>query len=147
MFSIWVYKDNHILFNLVLLAIYVLAVLGITLLMREPSGKVFIQTEWLRGNGVSNPNLVYKDNLFNFLLFIPVGFLVGLLSRRFKILSSFLFGLFVSETIECSQLIWQLGSFDVDDLFFNTLGALFGGLLVVMVVWLKRPKKKSNPSG
>ena len=35
-----------------------------------------------------------------------------------------LVGLFVSETIECSQLIWQRVTFDVDDLMNNTIGAM-----------------------
>ena len=141
--SVW--KDNHRIVYATLLAIYVLVVFGITLLIRESSGKVFIQTEWLRGYRSSNPN-IYKDNLYNLLLFVPIGVLVGLLSTKYKLFNSIFIGLFVSETIECSQLIWKLGSFDVDDLFFNSLGAFVGGLLVVMVVWIKRLKKKNIPS-
>ena len=41
-----------------------------------------------------------------------------------------LVGLLVSLVIECSQLIWSRGIFDVDDLFNNTFGALIGGLIV-----------------
>lgn len=139
-------KDRFRLFSIIVLSIYILIVFCITLLIREPLGKVYIQTEWLRGVGSPNPN-IYKDNLFNLLLFVPIGVWVGLVSIKYKLFNSFLIGLFISETIECSQLIWQLGSFDVDDLFFNVLGAFLGGLLVVLVVWIKRLKKKSIPSG
>jgi glycopeptide antibiotics resistance protein len=38
----------------------------------------------------------------------------------------------VTETIECSQLIWQRGTFDVKDLQNNTLGAFLGGAAVVV---------------
>lgn len=54
-----------------------------------------------------------------------------------------LVGLFLSETIECSQLIWHKGTFDVDDLFNNTVGALLGGLVVVLVIWIRKKKKES----
>ena len=75
--SVW--KDNHRIVYATLLAIYVLVVVGITLLIRESSGKVFIQTEWLRGFRSSNPK-IYKDNICNLLLFVPIGVLVGLVS-------------------------------------------------------------------
>lgn len=40
----------------------------------------------------------------------------------------------MSETIECAQLIWQRGSFDVNDLMNNTIGAMVGGLIAVAVI-------------
>jgi hypothetical protein len=36
--------------------------------------------------------------------------------------------------LECSQLIWQRGTFDVNDLMNNTIGALVGGLIAVVVI-------------
>lgn len=37
--------------------------------------------------------------------------------------------MFMSLTIEFSQLIWHRGVFDVNDLFNNTLGAVIGGVI------------------
>ena len=68
--------------------------------------------------------LLSPDVINNILAFMPIGILVGLLSVRYRLLKAILAGLFLSETIECSQLIWKRGVFDVDDLLNNTLGAV-----------------------
>ena len=49
-------------------------------------------------------------------------------------------GLFIFETIECSQLIWERGVFDVDDILNNTIGAYVGELIAVMVVGIKNTR-------
>ena len=117
----------------IILAIYVILTLGITLLVREPSNRELIQTEWLlcyRGQDAK----MLADAVFNILLFVPIGILVGLISPKGKLLLSTFVGIFLSETIECSQLIWQRGTFDVNDLLNNTLGAFLGGLAVVVTM-------------
>ena len=135
-------KRKHVL--IILFAVYIFLTLGLTLLIREPSGKDSIQTVWLHGFNASENIVTLRDSLLNFLLFIPLGGFVGLISSKYKILCALLFGLFVSETIECSQLIWQLGSFDVNDLLFNTLGAFIGGFMVVLVIRIRNLVKKNN---
>ena len=73
-------------------------------------------------------------NLFgNVLAFIPVVVMVPIVSRKnrkfFRVLGlTFLLSLF----IECIQLIFKVGSFDVDDLILNTLGGVIG----YVVFWL-----------
>ena len=67
--------------------------------------------------------------------------MVGLLSYRYRLLWAGAVGLFMSETIECLQLIFMKGSFDVDDLFNNTLGAFVGELIVEMFVLFRRRNK------
>ena len=78
-----------------------------------------VKTEWLWGYKISEPGILYGDNLYNILVFLPIGCLVGLIVPKYKVFSAMLVGLFVSETIECSQLIWQRGVFDVDDILNN----------------------------
>lgn len=126
-------KERHKHIISILFLLYVVLTLSVTLLLREPMGKEQIKTEWLLGLKCFNPNIVFGDNLVNLILFIPIGVFVFLISKNYRLLNSVLFGLFISETIECSQLIWHLGSFDVDDLFFNTVGALVGGVFVVLI--------------
>ena len=120
-----------------ILVIYVLLTLGITLLMREPSGQEHIMTEWFSCYKCADPKMLV-DGIFNILLFVPVGVLVGLVSGKGRLLMSTLVGLFISQTIECSQLIWQRGTFDVNDLLNNTVGAFLGGAAVVLVFRLRR---------
>lgn len=118
----------------ILLAIYIFLTLGITLLVREPLGKDLIQTVWFLGLKSHNTAILVHGAL-NIVLFVPIGVLTGLTVRKNRLLLSTLAGLFLSETIECSQLIWQRGTFDVNDLLNNTLGAFLGGLAVVLGVF------------
>lgn len=65
----------------------------------------------------------------NVICFIPFGAILPVLNRRarnfFMILAlTFEF----SFLVECTQLICKVGSFDVDDLFLNTLGGVLGFL-------------------
>ena len=112
---------------------YVIILFCSSFLLRETSDKDYIRTELFWGYKCTNEKILYGDNLINILLFVPIGFLVGWVVSRYKLIKAVLFGLFVSETIECSQLIWHRGTFDVDDLFNNTVGALIGGLIAIAV--------------
>ena len=63
----------------------------------------------------------------NCVAFIPGGFLLPVISRRCRsFISCTLVGFVISFFIECTQLIFQVGSFDVDDMLLNTLGAVLG---------------------
>lgn len=83
---------------------------------------------------------VYREQLGNFAVFtnlagnvigfIPLGILVPVIFTSFRsggliVLSGFALSLLV-ETI---QLITKVGSFDVDDMILNTLGAFLGYLI------------------
>jgi glycopeptide antibiotics resistance protein len=65
--------------------------------------------------------------LGNILGFIPFGILVPMLFRQMSGLKQVLWGaLIISFVFEMIQLIAVLGSFDVDDLLLNTIGAGIG---------------------
>ncbi|CAI6087291.1 VanZ family protein [Cohnella sp. JJ-181] len=65
-------------------------------------------------------------NLFgNIALFVPLGVFVALLTRSgWAGMTVRAFG--VSLALECAQIVFMMGSFDVDDLILNTLGGLLG---------------------
>lgn len=74
----------------------------------------------------------------NVVAFMPFGFILpevwDQLNRWYTItLMGFLFSL----CIEAAQLVSRVGSFDVDDLFLNTVGALVGYIVFVIAkgVW------------
>lgn len=78
----------------------------------------------------------------NVFCFVPFGFILPVISRRGKhwyntFLLSFLFSL----GIETVQLIFKVGSFDVDDLFLNTLGGIIGYLLMVLFAEMEKLKR------
>ncbi len=66
----------------------------------------------------------------NVLAFVPSGFLLPAVSRRCRWLPGIvLVGFMISFLIECTQLVFRVGSFDVDDLLLNTLGVILGFFL------------------
>lgn len=67
-------------------------------------------------------------NLFgNVLAFIPFGIMVPIVSEKNrKFWRVFLMTFLLSLFIECIQLIFKVGSFDVDDLILNTCGGAIG---------------------
>lgn len=117
-----------------LLAVYLIMSFYITVVSRASLDKDFIRTEWLEGYESFRDVYTNSENYLNILLFVPIGCLVGLVVKIYRLVYAVLVGLFVSETIECAQLIWQRGTFDVNDLFNNTLGALFGGIIAIAVI-------------
>ncbi|WP_339223372.1 VanZ family protein [Paenibacillus sp. FSL W7-1332] len=68
-------------------------------------------------------------NLFgNIAIFMPNGIFVGLMLRSqfLGFIGSFTTSLGLSLALECSQLVFSMGSFDVDDLILNTAGGVLG---------------------
>ncbi|MGE7879264.1 VanZ family protein [Peribacillus muralis] len=75
------------------------------------------------------------DNIVgNIIGFIPFGFMLPLLSKRVSRFKSIVIATFgLSFTYEILQLLFELGSFDVDDLILNTLGGVIGYLPIKLV--------------
>ncbi|NNJ28609.1 VanZ family protein [Lacrimispora defluvii] len=70
----------------------------------------------------------------NIVCFMPFGFFLPVISRRSRrffntTLLSFLFSL----CIETTQLIFKVGSFDVDDMILNSLGGMIGYIFYKIV--------------
>lgn len=97
-----------------------------------------IRTEWLEGYKSIHDVYTNSENYLNILLLVPIGCLVGLIANKYRLMYAVLVGLFVSETIECSQLIWQRGTLDVNDLMNNTIGAMIGGMIAAAVIFIRR---------
>ena len=81
---------------------------------------------------------VLMNLIGNVVAFIPFGLFLPRLfpaCRRFilTIVLAFEFSL----CVEILQLVWKVGSFDVDDLLLNTLGGIVGFLVYRILVWVK----------
>lgn len=79
----------------------------------------------------------------NIIGFMPLGFFLPIISRRSRhwyntVLLSFLFSL----CIETVQLVYKVGSFDVDDMILNTLGGVLGYILYKLVQHIRVRRKK-----
>lgn len=79
-------------------------------------------------------------NVFgNVIGFIPFGFILPVISRRWRSGSLIvLSGFCLSFCVETIQLVTKVGCFDVDDLILNTAGAAAGYLLFAVCDHLRR---------
>lgn len=81
----------------------------------------------------NRPDLL-PENIMNVVVFIPVGVLLGFMfqSSRFKMTwwKALLIGCSISITIEALQFCFIKGFSEVDDVMHNTVGCIFGYILV-----------------
>ena len=94
---------------------------------------------------------LYTEGIENFLLFIPVsGLLVwALKDRMFRtnpitlwgmLKGSFIISFAISLSIELCQLFLKIGSFQLSDIAYNTLGGIAGGMIYYILNRLKVKK-------
>ncbi|WP_408071437.1 VanZ family protein [Butyrivibrio sp. JL13D10] len=80
--------------------------------------------------------------LFNVMLFVPWGIIIGSFLKKRGFLARTLFttliGFFTSLAIESVQYVTGTGMLEVTDLLTNTTGAFIGGIIVSIVVFLSR---------
>lgn len=130
---------------LIVLIAYIIALFSIAVLNRDPdtSNTIKLNLFW----EYKRPkDYIIRDIVVNIACFVPIGVLTRIVFKKQRVLKALLIGFFVSLTIELSQLIWRKGVFDIDDLFNNTVGALAGGGIVVMFVWIGKRFVKVNGS-
>lgn len=83
----------------------------------------------------------------NIIGFIPFGFILPLLSKRvFKLSTVILLTFCLSLTYEVLQLVFEFGSFDVDDLILNTLGGILGYFPIKLIRFFNKNRlRKKRP--
>lgn len=78
----------------------------------------------------------------NVIGFMPFGFMLPIVSRRGRRwYNTFMLGFLLSLCIEVTQLVFRVGSFDVDDLLLNTIGGILG-FVVYKIVQKVRIRRK-----
>lgn len=75
---------------------------------------------------------ILENMLGNIAIFIPFGLLFPILQRD-KSKKIILYGLITSAFIEITQYVFALGSSDIDDLVFNTLGTFIGYMIYKII--------------
>ena len=85
-------------------------------------------------------------NLFgNIALFIPFGLLLSFcLKSRMRFLKVLLLSFLMSLSLEAAQVIFAMGTFDVDDLILNTSGGILGYILYSMYRWTAPKNKRAS---
>ena len=84
-----------------------------------------ISRYWTYREVVGMPNFLINI-VGNVVIFLPFGFFVPSLKRRWKFFRVTGIGFLFSLSVETVQLITKVGSFDVDDLLLNTIGIALG---------------------
>lgn len=90
----------------------------------------------------------WKFIILNIFMLVPLGILLPLLSKKFRKLKWVgSFALLMTLSIETLQLITGRGRFILDDLFNNTLGALIGyGIIMVIIIIFENSENKLKKS-
>jgi glycopeptide antibiotics resistance protein len=92
-----------------------------------------------------NLNIRIENLAGNVVGFIPFGFILPLLMKKFQRLSAVILASFcLSLTFEMLQLLFEFGSFDVDDLILNTLGGMLGYIPAKLLLHIINLRKKTN---
>lgn len=81
---------------------------------------------------------LYFENIMNVVVFVPVGLLLCVISRRLKWWMVLFIGMVFSLSIELLQFIFKRGCTEFDDVFHNSLGCVIGIMIVAIIkgIWL-----------
>ncbi|MBY0097127.1 VanZ family protein [Mesobacillus maritimus] len=82
---------------------------------------------YINATGYINTSIVITNLAGNILAFMPLGFFLPLLFKRYLKFRNTIFVVIASTfSVECLQYYFRVGSFDVDDLILNTVGGILG---------------------
>ena len=80
----------------------------------------------------------FTNLIGNILIFVPFGFFLPMASKYRSFFSILFYSFGVSLCVEIFQFFAKVGSFDVDDLFLNTVGGVAGFILFMICNTVKR---------
>jgi len=88
---------------------------------------------------ILGPMAVFTNLAGNVLAFIPFGAALPVINRRMRGLFQIaILSLEFSLIVETVQLIFKVGSFDVDDMILNTLGGIIGYIIFAVCNRIRR---------
>lgn len=87
---------------------------------------------YLTGTVITNSNVMIINLIANILLFVPLGFYVGII-RKHHLLYSVVVLLTIPLAIESIQHLTRTGIADIDDLLLNFLGGLLGMFILYVL--------------
>lgn len=136
----WLFCSNILTrkhqFEKILFLTYLLVLIQITLLTREPGSRTTMNLHLFGTVGSPRANAYVVENLF---LFMPYGVLLPLIWKRARQgLVCILAGAMTSVVIEFTQLLTQRGYFQIDDMVMNTLGMACGYLFYQIINWIRQ---------
>lgn len=146
--SIFLYKKHK--FNklqcgaAILLSLYIVVLLYFTVTGRYSHEEYEYQINFFtsyRWFFQYNGEQVLRQLLINFVMLMPVGFLLPVvINAKHKYLITMALSLLLTLFIETMQLITKCGSFEVDDIINNFVGAVLGMLIYALCSKLLKSK-------
>lgn len=131
---------------IVTLALSVALILWVTIFSRFGNeSRYFYPPFWSYRAIVNGSRKDLLEVVGNVILFFPIGMITALI-LRLKINQTILLGFTLSLLIESCQWFFWLGSFEIDDLVHNTIGAAAGAILVDYTIIGKQLKFSSHES-
>lgn len=106
---------------------------SLTLMHQQPSRSVNLIP--FGASVIVNGKVHYQEIIYNILIFLPFGGLLGIVSKRTTFLQKILIICCSSIAIEVLQFIFSLGASDITDVINNTFG---GGLGLFIYLGLKK---------
>lgn len=124
-------------FAAILLSLYIVVLLYFTVTGRysheEYEYKINFFTSY-RWFFQYNGEQVLRQLLINFVMLMPVGFLLPVvINAKHKYLITMALSLLLTVFIETMQLITKCGSFEIDDIINNFVGAVIGMLIYMLL--------------
>lgn len=148
-FSIF-FKLSSIIFSFLYISIFVYALFFYTnrglYTVREINIIPFTRTILPYVSGSARASL-YTDiinMLANIFLFIPIGFYLGVLSKKIKLKNRLIILIFIPVLVEVLQYVFACGISDIDDVIINSMGGLLGFSLNRLIEKLYRVYQKGN---
>lgn len=130
--------------GVVLLFIYYMLVYGSCVFTRGISqSKPELEIFWSWKVALKGNRVFLTEIIMNIVMFIPIGLLYRIIDHRF--LRCIMVGLLLTLLIETSQLIFQRGLFELDDIIHNVLGCIIGYVISCFIanvlVFIRRYNK------
>ena len=129
----------------ILLVLYIGFIIYTTLLCREPGDyrQYNFQLFWSYQRFIDDIEPQGRQILLNILFFVPFGVLAPFCvdgNWKRKLVFTVASACLLSGTVEFLQLLYRLGFAEFDDVFDNTMGAVIGAVVVLMLGRVKRGK-------
>ena len=121
-------KPIKMTLKIILLLAYISIILYETILFRPvyPYMQYELVPFWSYRLAYYGESYYISEILLNYLLYIPLGFLLKAVFWQLKWWQCLLICLLSSCAIEVSQLVFRIGLFEWDDMIGNTIGGLIG---------------------
>ena len=133
---LWGGKKEGIRFAVAfLLTEYVALLLYFTVFIRRSTGvyEYMLMPFWSYRAMLQSTRVLAQEALMNVAVFIPVGFLAGLMQKRATWSITALVGVCISVSVELLQLVLKRGCCETDDVINNTFGCMVGYFILVQI--------------